>query len=71
MAKTNGKETGSWLISAGAVGKGVKSAGVSVRSLPGHATARWQLLPASAGAVPAAQARHVWHGVLCALVGDV
>lgn len=71
MAKTNGKEAGGWLISAGTVGKGVKSAGVRVRSVPDHAPARWQLLPASAGAVPGAQTKHVWHGVLCALVGDV
>lgn len=71
MTKTEGSKAGSWLVSAGTMGKGTKSAGLRVRSMHGHESARWQLLPGSASAYSAAQARLVWHGVLCALVGDV
>ncbi|KQV83894.1 hypothetical protein ASD15_30900 [Massilia sp. Root351] len=66
MMKTNG----GWLISAGSVGKGKKGVGVSIGSASRNTAACWQLHPA-AGALPAAQAKLVWHGVFAALVGDV
>ena len=64
------KANGSWLISAGTVGKGKNIAGVSVRSAQRNAAVCWQLHGAP-DAVPAVQSKLVWNGVLAALVGDV
>ncbi|MYN11157.1 hypothetical protein [Pseudoduganella aquatica] len=70
MAKMGGNAARGWTISAGAVGKAAKGEGLSIRSAPYRTVVSWQLHGTAGRALPAAQARQVWYGVLAALVGD-
>jgi hypothetical protein len=69
MAKMGGN-AGGWMISAGAVGKAGKGPGLSARSAQHRTAVGWRLHGTAGRALPAAQSRQVWHGVLAALVGD-